>query len=113
MAEKKFNVAVAGATGAVGKQMITCLEERNFPVKSIKFLASHRSASVSGGHSLLMLGLFSASRRRRRRWSRSIRTVKSSGDARSTTAVYSGWFSQPRQINGRKSSQPGAWCNSQ
>jgi aspartate-semialdehyde dehydrogenase len=44
MAEKNFNIAVAGATGAVGKQMITCLEERNFPVKSIKFLASYRSA---------------------------------------------------------------------
>ena len=41
--EKKFNVAVAGATGAVGNQMITCLEERNFPVKSIKLLASSRS----------------------------------------------------------------------
>ena len=46
MAEKKFNVAVAGATGAVGNQMITCLEERNFPVKSVKFLASHRSAGL-------------------------------------------------------------------
>ncbi|HIJ55830.1 MAG TPA: aspartate-semialdehyde dehydrogenase [Deltaproteobacteria bacterium] len=44
MPDKTFNVAVAGATGAVGNQMITCLEERNFPVKSIKFLASHRSA---------------------------------------------------------------------
>lgn len=43
MAEKKFNVAVAGATGAVGRQMISCLEDRNFPVKSIKFLASSRS----------------------------------------------------------------------
>jgi aspartate-semialdehyde dehydrogenase len=43
MSEKKFNVAVAGATGAVGNQMITCLEERNFPVQSIKFLASSRS----------------------------------------------------------------------
>ncbi len=43
MSEKKFNVAVAGATGAVGDQMIICLEERNFPVKSIKFLASSRS----------------------------------------------------------------------
>ncbi|MBU0988469.1 MAG: aspartate-semialdehyde dehydrogenase, partial [Proteobacteria bacterium] len=37
------NVAVAGATGAVGNQMIACLEERNFPVKSIKLLASSRS----------------------------------------------------------------------
>ena len=43
MIEKKINLAVAGATGAVGNQMITCLEERNFPLKSIKFLASHRS----------------------------------------------------------------------
>ena len=43
MAEKKFNVAVAGATGAVGNQMIRCLEDMNFPVKSIKLLASHRS----------------------------------------------------------------------
>jgi aspartate-semialdehyde dehydrogenase len=38
-----WNVAVAGATGAVGNQMIRCLEERNFPVKNIKFLASARS----------------------------------------------------------------------
>ncbi len=39
-----FNVAVAGATGAVGNQMISSLEERNFPVNNIKFLASSRSA---------------------------------------------------------------------
>ena len=43
MTEKKFNVAVAGATGAVGTQMILSLEEMDFPVKSIKLLASHRS----------------------------------------------------------------------
>ena len=43
MSNKKFNIAVAGATGAVGNQMITCLEERNFPVQAIKFLASRRS----------------------------------------------------------------------
>ncbi|MBW1866909.1 MAG: aspartate-semialdehyde dehydrogenase, partial [Deltaproteobacteria bacterium] len=41
---KKLNIAVAGATGAVGNQMLTCLEERNFPVKSVKLLASGRSA---------------------------------------------------------------------
>ncbi len=40
---KAFNVAVAGATGAVGNQMIACLEERDFPIKSIKLLASRRS----------------------------------------------------------------------
>jgi len=43
MTDKKFNIAVAGATGAVGNQMISCLEERNFPIKSLKFLASSRS----------------------------------------------------------------------
>lgn len=43
MPEKKVNVAVAGATGAVGNQMIRCLEEADFPVQSIKFLASARS----------------------------------------------------------------------
>ena len=43
MVDKKFNVAVAGATGAVGNQMIRSLEEMNFPVKSIKLLASQRS----------------------------------------------------------------------
>jgi aspartate-semialdehyde dehydrogenase len=40
---KQFNVAVAGATGAVGNQMIACLEERNFPVKNLKLLATAKS----------------------------------------------------------------------
>jgi aspartate-semialdehyde dehydrogenase len=44
MVEKKLNVIVAGATGAVGGQMLTCLEEQQFPVNNIKFLASSRSA---------------------------------------------------------------------
>ena len=44
MLEKKYNIAVAGATGAVGSEMISCLEKRKFPVKSIRFLASSRSA---------------------------------------------------------------------
>ncbi len=44
MAEKGFHVAVAGATGAVGNQMIRCLEERDFPLKSLRLLASARSA---------------------------------------------------------------------
>ena len=39
-----MNVAVAGATGAVGVEMIETLEKRNFPVASIKLLASARSA---------------------------------------------------------------------
>ena len=36
-------VAVAGATGLVGNRLLRTLEERNFPVKSIKLLASERS----------------------------------------------------------------------
>ena len=41
------SVAVVGATGAVGELMRTVLEERNFPVQAIKFLASERSAGKS------------------------------------------------------------------
>ncbi len=37
------NVAVVGATGLVGRKMIETLEKRNFPIKSIKLLASERS----------------------------------------------------------------------
>lgn len=40
---KTFNVAVVGATGLVGGEMIRILEERNFPVKNLKLLASERS----------------------------------------------------------------------
>jgi aspartate-semialdehyde dehydrogenase len=41
---KKFNVAVVGATGAVGETMLSILQERNFPVENIYALASSRSA---------------------------------------------------------------------
>lgn len=44
MSQKKFNVAIAGATGAVGELMIQVLEERNFPVNEMRYLASSRSA---------------------------------------------------------------------
>lgn len=40
---KKYKVAVAGATGAVGREMIRMLEELNFPVGELFFLASSRS----------------------------------------------------------------------
>ena len=43
---KEYNVAVVGATGEVGKTMREILEERNFPVKNIKLLASERSAGT-------------------------------------------------------------------
>ena len=41
------NVAVVGATGAVGDLIRTVLAERNFPVRTIKFLASEKSAGKS------------------------------------------------------------------
>lgn len=41
---KKVNVAIVGATGAVGTKILEKLLERNFPAKSIKLLASKRSA---------------------------------------------------------------------
>lgn len=40
---KRYNVAVVGATGAVGNEMIRILEERDFPVAELKLLASERS----------------------------------------------------------------------
>ncbi|MCC6543560.1 MAG: aspartate-semialdehyde dehydrogenase [Nitrospirae bacterium] len=40
----KYTVAVVGATGAVGKEMIQVLEERNFPVRTLRLFASERSA---------------------------------------------------------------------
>lgn len=41
---KYYNIAILGATGAVGQTMIKVLEERDFPINNIKFLASERSA---------------------------------------------------------------------
>ena len=41
---KQFKVAVVGATGLVGREMITILEERGFPVSELVPLASPRSA---------------------------------------------------------------------
>ncbi|MEL7007095.1 MAG: aspartate-semialdehyde dehydrogenase [Cyanobacteria bacterium J06648_1] len=41
---KKVNVAILGATGAVGKELLELLAERDFPLKNLKLLASPRSA---------------------------------------------------------------------
>lgn len=41
---KKYNVAILGATGAVGKEMLKILGERNFPVNELRLLASKKSA---------------------------------------------------------------------
>ncbi|WP_019242251.1 MULTISPECIES: aspartate-semialdehyde dehydrogenase [Bacillus] len=41
---KGLHVAVVGATGAVGQQMLKTLEKRNFPIKQLTLLSSSRSA---------------------------------------------------------------------
>ncbi len=41
---KHYNIAILGATGAVGQTMIKVLEEREFPIDEIRLLASPRSA---------------------------------------------------------------------
>ena len=41
---KKYNVAILGATGAVGQEFLRLIEERNFPFAELKLLASKRSA---------------------------------------------------------------------
>jgi aspartate-semialdehyde dehydrogenase len=40
---RTYNVAVVGATGAVGVEMIETLEKRDFPVKQLRLFASERS----------------------------------------------------------------------
>jgi aspartate-semialdehyde dehydrogenase len=70
-----YHVAVVGATGAVGNEMLAILEERKFPVKTLTLLASERSlgkelefrgkshpVKVLGEHSFtgVEIGLFSA-----------------------------------------------------
>jgi aspartate-semialdehyde dehydrogenase len=46
MKKEKYNVAVVGATGAVGNEMVSVLEGRNFPVAQLKLLCSTRSAGA-------------------------------------------------------------------
>jgi aspartate-semialdehyde dehydrogenase len=54
---KKFNVAVVGATGAVGEVMFEVLAERKFPIEKIYALASERSVgkTVQFGNRTLMV----------------------------------------------------------
>lgn len=44
---QSYRVAILGATGAVGTELIALLEERGFPVSQLKLLASERSAGQS------------------------------------------------------------------
>ena len=50
---KTYNVAILGATGAVGREMYKVLMERKFPIGQLKLLASARSAGkVLNGHTV-------------------------------------------------------------
>ncbi len=75
MSDSKVNVAIVGATGAVGEVMREILEQRKFPVENLHLLASERSAGTRlqyGGKSIVVedlatfdfskvqIGLFSA-----------------------------------------------------
>ena len=40
---KKYNIAVVGATGNVGREILNILDERNFPVKKLYAIASDKS----------------------------------------------------------------------
>ncbi len=44
MGDKGFSVAIVGATGAVGREMVSILEERDFPVSDLHLFASEHSA---------------------------------------------------------------------
>ncbi len=44
MTEKKYNIAIVGATGLVGETMLSILEQINFPFKKVYVLASSRSS---------------------------------------------------------------------
>lgn len=54
---KKYHIAVVGATGAVGTELLRVLERRNFPTASLRAISSARSAGKSvsfGGASVLV-----------------------------------------------------------
>ncbi|MDQ0206292.1 aspartate-semialdehyde dehydrogenase [Alkalicoccobacillus murimartini] len=44
MSKNGYHVAIVGATGAVGQQMLATLEKREFPIANLKLLSSKRSA---------------------------------------------------------------------
>ncbi|GGA62616.1 aspartate-semialdehyde dehydrogenase [Ornithinibacillus halotolerans] len=46
MTRKGYNIAVVGATGAVGQKIIEVLEERDLPINQLKLLSSKRSAGT-------------------------------------------------------------------
>jgi aspartate-semialdehyde dehydrogenase len=52
---KSYKVAILGATGAVGTELLTLLQERNFPIAELKLLASENSSGKKVGYGANML----------------------------------------------------------
>ena len=52
-----YNIAVVGATGAVGREMLQTLSERNFPINNIYALASKSSNSLNNKISFSILSV--------------------------------------------------------
>jgi aspartate-semialdehyde dehydrogenase len=53
MSKKKYNIAIVGATGAVGQILLDLLQKRAFPLANLKLLASQKSAGKKlGGHAV-------------------------------------------------------------
>jgi len=44
---KNQNVAIVGATGVVGQELLKILEERNFPIENLRLLASAKSKGIT------------------------------------------------------------------
>ena len=45
--QKKYNIAIVGASGAVGQELLHILEERRFPIKGLRLFGSERSEGKS------------------------------------------------------------------
>lgn len=45
--QQKYNIAILGATGRVGQELLSVLEERNFPIGELRLLASARSKDAT------------------------------------------------------------------
>ncbi len=60
MTDRRYNIVIVGATGAVGQEMMRILAERNFPLGELRLLASERSAGKKyefAGKEIVVSGL--------------------------------------------------------
>ena len=73
--DKKYSIAVVGATGAVGREIIEILSERNFPIKKIISLAPPLTQIIYDfGLENLLVGISSECPKGNKRFHRARRT---------------------------------------